>query len=216
MTVPLAGADAADPLVYLPHRVGALDLRNENEIGSLGHNRSQVLQSQWQLVDPDHALRSHEVHAAERVSHQQPGRVLLGRVHRVLQVEDHAVGSMQPGVDHELRLVAGEIETRAPQSITGSGAAASDRALGPRVACGLGACTPGGRLDPRGDGEGERPHVVDCHAPSRDAHRAQNLLAQIANRRAVQRADLGAELDLEAACVRNLQGDVKVGADIFT
>jgi len=63
------------------------------------------------LIDAYHALGAHEVDAAKRVAHQQPRRRLVSGVHRVLEIEDHGVGAVQAGVDHELGLRARQVES---------------------------------------------------------------------------------------------------------
>ena len=108
-------------------RLSTLGIRIRS--GRLGHDRVQVLEPERELVDPHHPLGAAEVDRAERVAHEEPRGVLLGGVHRVLEVEDDAVGLVQAGVDHELGLVAREVEPRAaaagPRRRGGSGAAAA-------------------------------------------------------------------------------------------
>ncbi len=161
MAIARLSGDLPDPLRHHQHLVGPLGLRQEDEVGSLGHHRLQILQAQRKLVDPHHALGADEVDAAQSVPHQQAGRVLLGRVDGVLQIEDHAVRPVNAGVDHELGLATGQVETRAPQPVPGTGSATGYRPLGPRVAFRLGAGAEGGRLYTGRDGEGESSLVVD-------------------------------------------------------
>ena len=45
-----------------------------------------------ELIDTHHALGVLEVDGAQRVAYQQPCRVFFVGVHRVLEIENHAVG----------------------------------------------------------------------------------------------------------------------------
>ena len=61
-------------------------------------------------------LRTQPIESPQRVSHDEPRGVLLRRSDTVFEIEDDAVRTVKGSVQHELRLRAGQIETRAPEA----------------------------------------------------------------------------------------------------
>ncbi len=109
--------NARDRFVDFLHLGSRFDLGNQDEVGRLRDDLFQVGQPQRQLVDAHHALGACEIHGAKSVANQQAGGIFLGVVDRVFEVEDDGVGRVQTCIDEVLRLVAGQIEARAAETI---------------------------------------------------------------------------------------------------
>ncbi len=123
------------------HLLGAFRLGEKNEVGRFRDDRLEILEAQRKLIDPHHALGALEIDTPQRVPHQQPCRVLFGWMDGILEIEDHGIRPMDAGVDHELGLVAGQVEPRAPQPVSG-GLASGDRPRGTAVSGGRHTGTP--------------------------------------------------------------------------
>ena len=95
-----------------------LDLRNQDQVRRLGNDLVEIFQTERQLVDAHHAFALQKVDRAQRIAHQEAGSVFLAGMHRIFQVEDDRVGTVQRGVDEVLGLAARKVEPRAPQAIT--------------------------------------------------------------------------------------------------
>ncbi len=93
--------------MHLPHLIGVFGLGNENQVRVFRHDGIEILEPERQLVDSHHALGAHEIHAAEGVPDQEPRRILVVGMDRVLEIENDCVRLMDAGIEHELGLVAG-------------------------------------------------------------------------------------------------------------
>ncbi len=152
--------------------------------------------------------------AAQGVAHHHAGGVLLRRRHRILQVEDHAVGPVQPGVDVELGLVARQVEAAAAQAVADGGLGGPGTGLGQQRGRRRDACPAHGALQPRGDHEGQRPLVLHRHQRVGHAQGAAARLDLGDDAVAVHGAHLALELDPHAQVVPQFDPDPAVGADL--
>ena len=94
-----------------------LDLGNQDQVGRLRHNLLKIGEPSGNWLMRTMRSAAAEVHRAQSVAHQQPSGVFLGMMHRVFQIENDGIRPMQPGVDEVFRLVAGQVESRAPQPV---------------------------------------------------------------------------------------------------
>ena len=115
--------DIADPPIDLAHLGCPLDLRDHDQVGLRQHDGVEVFEAQRQRVDPHHPLGLTEVEVDQRTPYEIARRVLVIGVHRVFEVEDHAIGAVLAGVDHVPRLVARQVEPRATEPVASRGAA---------------------------------------------------------------------------------------------
>ncbi len=99
-----------------PRRV--LDFGQQHRVRVVSGNGREVLFSRSSLIDPYHAFGHSEVEGDEGVAHEGAGRVFFGRWHRVLEIENDAVGGIKTGGNHELGLVARNVETAAAEAIS--------------------------------------------------------------------------------------------------
>ena len=86
-------------------------------MGVVVRDPAQILEPEIALVDSHHSLGRTPVKGDQRISDEQPGRILVGRRHGILEIEDEPVGAIEPGREHELGSIAGKIETTATQTI---------------------------------------------------------------------------------------------------
>jgi len=179
----------------------------------VGRDPVQVLEAALALVDAHHALGAVEIDRAQGVADHDPGGVLLGRRHRVLQVQDHAVGVVQAGVGEELGLVAGQVQAAAAHALARGAVGAAigqrrqvagrDRRVGPQDR----------GLQAGVQHEGQRPAVGDLDDGVLHAEGLAALLGLDADPRAVHRLDSALDHDLQAAGVAQLDRHVAVGTD---
>ena len=94
--------DLGDPLVDALHLFGILHLGQADGIGLGTDDGLQVLVQilRVQAVHPDHHILVLGALILHQVIHQEAGRVLLPRGHRVLQVVDDAVLVIKASLDH--------------------------------------------------------------------------------------------------------------------
>ena len=78
---------------------GGLHLGDEDQVRGLGDDEFQIFEAQLPLVDPDHPLGFAKIHTAKGVSDHEASGILLIGMHRILQIEDDPVGSMEACVD---------------------------------------------------------------------------------------------------------------------
>ena len=137
-------------------------LRNEEHVGPRRHDHLDIGLAVLGLerIDADELLRLAEIDRDERVAHEHARRVLLGGRDGILEVENDLVGAEEPRVEHEIGIIAGEIEACAPQPLAPR-SAQRRRALGEKAARLLYLLQPPhGRLDPRLNDVVERPEIL--------------------------------------------------------
>ena len=108
--------DLADLLLEGVDLLGVLDLGDDEHVDRREReDRLEVGEAQLvDAVDADHLLDVAEVdRAAQRVADDQAREVLDGRVDRVLEVEDDAVGGRAVGLGDHVRVVARDVQVRA-------------------------------------------------------------------------------------------------------
>jgi hypothetical protein len=92
------------------HLARVFCLGDEDELDPGLDKGADLFEAARKLVDADHELRGAEVKGAEHVPDQHERGVLLRRGDRVFEVEDDAVRLVDAGVEHELGLVARQVE----------------------------------------------------------------------------------------------------------
>ncbi len=208
-------AQRVDAVARGDHLLRRLDLGQQHELHAVRHDPVEVGESVRALVDAHHPLGAVEIDHAQRVAHQHPGRVLLGRRHRVLEIENHSVGLVQTGVDHELGLVARQVEPRAAQPFA---LAAAGGVVTRGRQPGAGAVGPGtlhGRLEPRVENERQGPLVVHLDRRVRDTESGAARLETPADVRPIKRLNLALQIDRDPAGVANVDADPAVGPDLL-
>src|SRR6266576_1013507 len=115
----VADLEFADHVVDLGDLAGVLDLGNQDQVGGLRNNLGQVFEAKRKLVNAHHALAGAEIDGAQRIANEDASGIFFGVVHRIFQVEDDRVGTVQRGVDRVLGFGAREIQTRAAQTVFG-------------------------------------------------------------------------------------------------
>ena len=98
-----------------------LHLGYQDQVRLLADHRLQILQPQGELIDPHHPLGPAEIDHGQGVAYEDARGILVVRVDRVLQVEDDAVGFVQPGVDEILRFVPRNVEPGAAHTVARGG-----------------------------------------------------------------------------------------------
>src|SRR5579864_7420420 len=122
---------------------------------------------------------------------------------------------MEASVDCVLGLGAGQIEPRAAQAIFGRRCGRRDFLRQSFVAVG----EPGpadGSLDAGRNHVGQCTLIVDGHFRVLYAQRFEHVTSLGKNRFSIIRTDAGFEAEFDAARVARFDGDVEVGADIFS
>ena len=161
------------------------------------------------LVVHEHALGAVEIHGPQGVANQNPGGVLLGRSHRVLQVQNDAIGVVQSRVDEELGLVARQIEAAASRSLTRAGGRVPGILSRQELSPALGTGPPDCHLEAGRQHEGQRPLILHGNHGVGDAESGTPLLDHAV-------VDLALELDGEPATVAQRDRDPAIGADLLT
>ena len=192
-----------------------LDLGDEDDVGRFRNDFGEVFEAERQLVDAHHALAGAKAHSTQSIANESAGRIFLRRMDRILKVENDGVGPMEASVDCVLGLGAGKIEARAAQAIFGRRCGRRDFLRQSFVAVG----EPGpadGSLDAGRNHVGQCTFIVDGNFRVLYAQRFEHVTSLRKNRLSIIRADAGFEAEFDAARVARFDGDVEVGADIFS
>ena len=82
-------------------------------------DKIQILEAGGNLIDTNHFFGTVKVEASQGIAHQKAGFMFFIKSHRIFQVEDEAVGVMQPGVDHQAGRIARQIKPRETVAVFG-------------------------------------------------------------------------------------------------
>ena len=81
-----------------------------------------ALQPHWQLIDAYHALARAEMDGAQRVAHQNPGRIFFSAMDGIFQIKNDCIGAMERGVDEILGLASRQTKRDRRNRSRGDGA----------------------------------------------------------------------------------------------
>ncbi len=163
------------------------------------------------LVDAHHAFGPAPVEGDQGVADQDPRAVLFGRRHRVFEVEDDAVGAVKTARDHQLGLIAGNVEPAPAQALAAA-----------RFGCGGGglrqnrrpveAGAPQTGLDPRQNHPLEGARVDDRQTAGLESERRGHPPHRGLDGLAVEIVDLGSDVEDQRFRTR-LVADMEIGTN---
>ncbi len=205
--------NCGDPGIHFAYLLCVLDLRNQDEVRMLRYDLFQIAAPKRKRIDSHHAFAMAEINRPQRVANQQARRIFLCVVHRVFEIENDAVGLMQAGIDEVLRLVAGQVKTRAPQAIASGWQRQRNR---------VGQCRHGrrdsgsqhGRFQPRIDDKRQRAFIHDLYASMGNAQRVQDVGSLYADRLAVVKVHARLQDNFDSTRISLFEADAQVGTDI--
>ena len=93
--------DLVDAFIDFVDLFRFLTFREKGEVYVMRYDHFEVFQAALPLVDTHHSFGTVKINAAQGISHQEPGFILFFGSYGIFQVEDDAIGLMNPGIDHQ-------------------------------------------------------------------------------------------------------------------
>src|SRR5665647_1281124 len=92
-------------MIHFPDLFRRLAFWQENEVYRMRYYKFQIFQACRKLIDPYHSLCPVKVNLSQGIAHQEPRLVFSVGSHRILEVENNAITSINASVDHKFRII---------------------------------------------------------------------------------------------------------------